>query len=243
MNKLICVITIAFASAGSWADHHEADNPFIGGGLTLLDLVADDPRDYIARQKENLETFDRLGASLAGVCTAVSGNESPGEMQVYSIFDSLGSAFNMWEVMATDDQIRNLQSEFSASRRLLGNQTWQIVKGLEGEIFESTFASRVVDVNPTNPEAYLQAIKAMEKAYHENGFDRVQFDVHQPIASGVSGYYKVVVLAPTLQRLGETFAALSSEAWAQDAYALVTASRTELLSDKAYHCEQIFQSL
>jgi hypothetical protein len=243
MKELIFAIGIALVSAGSWADDHEAGNPFIGGGLTILDLVADNPRDYISRQKENLETFDRLGASLAGVCTAVSGNESPGEMQVYSIFDSLGSAFNMWEVMATDTQIRNLQNEFSASRQLLGNQTWQIVKGLEGEIFESTFASRVVSVNPTNPEAYLQAIKAMEHAYHDNGFDRIQFDVHQPIASGVNGYYKVVVLAPTLQRLGETFAALSSEAWAQDAYALVTASRTELLSDKAYHCEQIFQSL
>ena len=243
MIRIVIAISFGFASIGSWADHHELDNPFIGGGLTLLDLVADDPRAYISRQKQNLDTFDRLGASLAGVCTAVSGNESPGEMQVYSIFRSLGAAFNMWEVMATDNQIRDLQSEFSASRRLLGNQTWQIVKGLEGEIFESTFASRVVDVNPTNPEAYLQAIKAMERAYHENGFERIQFDVHQPIASGVSGYYKVVVLAPTLQRLGETFAALSSESWAQDAYALVTASRAELLSDKAYHCEQIFQSL
>ena len=58
MKELIFAIGIALVSAGSWADDHELDNPFIGGGLTILDLVADDPRDYIARQKENLETFD-----------------------------------------------------------------------------------------------------------------------------------------------------------------------------------------
>lgn len=237
LAMLVCIANL------SMADNHESDNPFIGGGIAILDLVADDPSDYLARQKQNLQTFNRLGASLAGVCTAVSGNDSPGEMQVYTLFTTLGDAFNMWDIMATDSGIKSLQDEFSASRRLLGNQTWQIVKGLEGEIFDNTFATRVVDVNPTNPEAYLQAIRAMEEAYHQNGFDRVQFDVHQPIASGTSGYYKVIVLAPTLRRLGETFAALSTEKWAQDAYSLVTASRSELLSDKAYRCEQIFQSL
>ena len=52
--------------------------------------------------------------------------------------------------MLTSNQIRNIQNEFNSSRTLLGNQTWQIVKGLEGEIFEESFATRVVDVSPTN---------------------------------------------------------------------------------------------
>ena len=224
------------------ADHHETDNPFIGGGIAILDLVAEDPADYIARQRQNSEAFETLGASLAGVCTAVSGNEQAGEMQVYATFTSLGDAFNMWDIMLTSNQIRNIQSEFSSSRTLLGNQTWQIVKGLEGEIFEDSFATRVVDVNPTNPEAYVQAIRNMEKVYHENGYDRVQFDIHQPVASGTSGYYKVIVLTPSLQMLGDVFGALASETWAQDAYSLVVASRTELLSDKAYRCEPVYSA-
>ena len=49
MKELIFAIGIALVSAGSWADDHEAGNPFIGGGLNILDLVADDPRDYISR--------------------------------------------------------------------------------------------------------------------------------------------------------------------------------------------------
>ena len=223
-----------------YAQQNESDNPFIGGGIAILDLVAEDPREYVAMQKQNSEVFETLGADLSGVCTAVSGNDVAGEMQVYAVFTSLGSAFNMWEIMLTSNQIRNIQNEFSSSRTLVGNQTWQIVKGLEGEIFEESFATRVVDVNPTNPEAYVQAIRNMEKAYHENGYDRVQFDIHQPIASGTAGFYKVIVLAPSLQILGNVFGALASEAWAQEAYSLVTASRTELLSDKAYHCEPVY---
>ena len=122
-----------------YAQQNESDNPFIGGGIAILDLVAEDP--YVAMQKQNSEVFETLGADLSGVCTAVSGNDVAGEMQVYAVFTSLGSAFNMWEIMLTSNQIRNIQNEFSSSRTLVGNQTWQIVKGLEGEIFEESFAT------------------------------------------------------------------------------------------------------
>ena len=224
------------------AQNSESDNSYVGGGIAILDLVAEDPRGYVSLQRQNSEVFETLGADLAGVCTVVSGNDLAGEMQVYAIFPSLGSAFNMWDIMLTSNQIRNIQNEYNSSRTLLGNQTWQIVKGLEGEVFEESFATRVVDVNPTNPEAYVQAIRNMEKVYHENGYDRVQFDVYQPVASGVAGFYKVIVLAPSLQMLGNIFGALASETWAQEAYSLVTASRTELLSDKAYRCEPVYSA-
>ena len=224
------------------AQRVESENSYAGGGIAILDLVADDPREYVSMQRQNSEAFEQLGADFAGVCTAVSGNDLAGEMQVYAIFPSLGTAFNMWDIMLTSNQIRNIQNEFNSSRTLMGNQTWQIVKGLEGEIFDESFATRVVDVNPTNPEAYVQAIRNMEKVYHENGYERVQFDIHQPVASGVSGFYKVIVLAPSLQMLGDIFGALASETWAQEAYSFVTASRTELLSDKAYRCEPVYSA-
>ena len=242
IQRVLLAVSLIMPASFTYADNHESDNPFIGGGIAILDLVAEDPRNYVAMQRQNSEVFETLGANLAGVCTAVSGNEQAGEMQVYALFTSLGDAFNMWDIMLTNNQIRNIQSEFSSSRTLIGNQTWQIVKALEGEIFEESFATRVVDVSPTNPDAYVQAIRNMEQVYHENGFDQVQFDIYQPVASGVSGYYKVVVLAPSLRTLGDVFGALTSEQWAQDAYSLVTASRTELLSDKAYRCDALYAS-
>ena len=176
IQRVLLAVSLVMPASFTYADNHESDNPFIGGGIAILDLVAEDPRNYVAMQRQNSEVFETLGANLAGVCTAVSGNEQAGEMQVYALFASLGDAFNMWDIMLTNNQIRNIQSEFSSSRTLIGNQTWQIVKALEGEIFEESFATRVVDVSPTNPDAYVQAIRNMEQVYHENGFDQVQFD-------------------------------------------------------------------
>jgi hypothetical protein len=53
----------------------------------------------------------------------------------------------------------------------------------------------------------------------------------------------VIAVAPSLARLGAAFDALSGERWAQDAYALVTASRSAPVSDKAYRCEQVYSAI
>ena len=160
-KRIISIFVLALLTANSSnAQRSDSDNPYIGGGIAILDLVAEDPREYVSMQRQNSELL-RSSADLAGVCTAVSGNDLAGT--VYAVFPSLGSAFNMWDIMLTSNQIRNIQNEFNSSRTLLGNQTWQIVKGLEGEIFEESFATRVVDVSPTNPEAYVQAVRNMEK--------------------------------------------------------------------------------
>ena len=221
---------------------YAADAPLSSGALTILNLVADSPEEYVASQRENVEIFEDLGITLAGACTAVSGNDSIGEMQFFSFLPSVADAFSMWETMATSPAIREIQDDYSSSRRLLNNETWQIVNGYEGELME-TWATRVVEVNPTNSAAYINAIYSLEKAYYENGFDDIEFDIYQPIASGAQSAYNVVVVAPSLRRLGEIFDVLSSESWAQEAYSLVTSSRPSLTSDKAYLCQQVYSAL
>ena len=224
------------------ASLHAAEAPLSSGALTILNLVADNPAEYAASQRENGEIFEDLGITLAGACTAVSGNDSLGEMQFFSFLPSVADAFSMWETMATSSAIREIQDDYSTSRRLLNNETWQIVDGYEGELME-TWATRVVEVNPTNSSAYISAIYSLENAYYENGFNDIEFDIYQPIASGMQSLYNVVVVAPSLRRLGEVFDALSAESWAQEAYSLVTSSRPSLVSDKAYLCEQVYSSL
>ncbi len=39
------------------------------------------------------------------------------------------------------------------------------------------------------------------------------------------------------------FITLNSESWSEQAYALVTASRPALVSDKIYKCEQVYSSI
>ena len=240
IQRVLLAVSLVMPASFTYADNHESDNPFIGGGITIIDLVAENPNEYIEQQLGNSQIFEKLGTSLAGVCTAVSGNDFPGEMRVYALFTSLADAFAMWDVMLTDEEIVDLQRDFSSSRELIGNQTLQIVKGLEGEIFEDPYGIRILNVNPSNPAAYLRAVTNLEEAFHANGFDRIQFDVHRPIASGDIGYYTVIAIAPSLRMLGEAFAALTSEAWARDAYSLVTASRSSPVSDKAYRCQPLY---
>ena len=190
---------------------YAADAPLSSGALTILNLVADSPEEYAASQRENVEIFEDLGITLAGACTAVSGNDSIGEMQFFSFLPSVADAFSMWETMATSPAIREIQDDYSSSRRLLNNETWQIVNGYEGELME-TWATRVVEVNPTNSAAYINAIYSLEKAYYENGFDDIEFDIYQPIASGAQSAYNVVVVAPSLRRLGEVLTYLAVKA-------------------------------
>lgn len=244
ITNTFLAITLAVQGASLYADHHLEDAPLSSGAMTILNLIADDPSAYTELQKGNAEIFEAMGVLTAGACVAVSGNESIGEMQFFSFHSDLASAFNQWDVMATSPAIKNLQTDLRASRTLTGNQTLQIVKGhgYKGELY-TNWATRTVEVNPTNPGAYLQAVKTLGMAYKENGFTDVEFNVYQSIASGVSGSYTVIAVAPSLRRLGEAFDALSSEQWAKDAYSLVTASRTAPVSDKAYRCEQVYSAI
>jgi hypothetical protein len=210
--------------------------------MTILNLIADDPAAYTEFQKGNSDVFASMGAMLGGACVAVSGNDAPGEMQMFTFFPDLESAFGMWDMMATSPTIKNIQTDLRGSRELTGNQTLQIINGYEGEIYE-TWATRTVEVNPTNPAAYLQAVSALDAAYKQNGFSDIEFDVYQSIASGNSSSHTVIAVAPSLARLGAAFDALSAERWAQDAYALVTASRSAPVSDKAYRCEQVYSAI
>ena len=242
ITNTFLAITLAAHGASLYADHHLEEAPLSSGAMTILNLVAEDPSAYIEFQRGNSEVLEELGVLLAGACVAVSGNESAGEMQFFSFHSNLGNAFNMWEVMATSPRIQNLQTDLQSSRKLTGNQTLQVVKGYKGEIYQ-TWATRAVEVNPTNPTAYLQAVNSLDMAFKSNGFSDVEFNVYQPIASGTSGLYTVIAIAPSLRRLGEAFGALSSEQWAKDAYSLVTASRASPVSDKAYLCEQVYSAI
>ena len=240
--KFLVTTLVGLHCINSFADHHLESSPLSTCAMTILNLIADDPAAYTEFQKGNSDVFSSMGAMLGGACVAVSGNDSPGEMQMFTFFPNLEGAFGMWDMMATSPTIKNIQADLRGRRELTGNQTLQIINGYEGEIYE-TWATRTVEVNPTNPAAYLQAVDALNTAYKQNGFSDIEFDVYQPIASGNSATFTVIAVAPSLARLGAAFDALSGERWAQDAYALVTASRSAPVSDKAYRCEQVYSAI
>jgi len=241
-SRGLLIIFLASFYSSLYADHHTFDDALATGAVGIINLVAHDPSAYVASQKLNGETFEQLGVTVAGVCTAVSGNQVPGEMQFFSFVPSIADAMQVWDTMSSSASIRQLQDELSANRALTGNETWQIIDGYSGEV-RDTWATRLVSVNPTNTQEYIAAIKALESSYHENGYEDIEFDVYQPIGSGSQSLLNVVAVAPSLYRLGEAFDVLNSESWSQEAYALATALRPVLVSDKIYKCEQVYSSL
>ena len=89
----------------------------------------------------------------------------------------------------------------------------------------------------------MNAASNLEAAYKANGFEDFDLEITQAIVAGSVPAYRSIAVAPTLERLGAAFDALYSESWAQEAYTLVASSRSSVVTDKLYTCEQVYQAM
>ena len=233
-----------FISYGSLlsADHHE-ESIDLSGAMTTINLIAKSPSAYIAQLKSNTDMMSASGTLLAGACIAVSGNEVPGEMQVFNFYSSMEAAFAGYEVQISNAGMQDFISDLNDFRVLKGWETSRVVMPYEGEVFD-TFATRTLFIDTDNSQAYLEAVANLKEAYHANGYEDISLDVYQPIGAGNNpSDYQVTAVAPDLARLGAMFDALYSTSWAQEAFSGVAASRSAYVSDKIYKCETVYQSM
>ena len=242
MKKILLLsLFISYSSLLS-ADHHE-ESIDLSGAMTTINLIAKNPSAYIAQLKSNTDMMSASGTLLAGACIAVSGNEVPGEMQVFNFYSSMEAAFAGYEVQISNAGMQNFISDLNDFRVLKGWETSRVVMPYEGEVFD-TFATRTLMINTDNPQTYIEAIAELKDAYHANGYEDISLDVYQPIGAGNNpSDYQVTAVAPDLARLGAMFDALYSTSWAQEAFSGVAASRSAYVSDKIYKCETVYQSM
>ena len=242
MKKTLLLSLFISYSSLTLADHHE-ESINLSGAMTTINLVAKNPSAYIAQLKSNTDMMGASGTLLAGACIAVSGNEEPGEMQVFNFYSSMESAFAGYEVQISNAEMQDFISDLNDFRVLKGWETSRVVMPYEGQVFD-TFATRTLSIDTDNPQAYLEAVTNLKEAYHANGFGDISLDVYQPIGAGNDpSDYQVTAVAPDLGRLGAMFDALDSASWAQEAFAEVADSRSAYASDKVYRCETIYQSM
>ena len=242
MKRLIVSFCVTFFLGLTATTYGQDDAPLSDGAVAIYNIIADSPDAYAETQRDNSQLFEEMGILIAGVCTAISGNEYPGEIQFFSMFPSVSSAFSGLEYTLTNSEVKDLQADLASSRKLLNTETMLIVKGYDGEIYEN-WATRSVYVSPADPAAYLEGMASLEKAFHDNGFSDTNIMVYQTVASGATSSHVAVAVAPSLARLGEMFDTLASETWAQEAYAAILASRPVPVSDKAYSCQQVFSAI
>jgi hypothetical protein len=239
MKRILALISTIFFLTNSYsAESADALN----GAVGITRLISDSPNEYIAQLKQNVEVFEDLGSIVAGVCIALSGNEVAGEMQMFNYSPSISIAFKSWGSNLTNRSTQRLRQELNQIRTLTGERTYRVVKPYAGPLRE-TWAIRVLELNTENLVAYVNAASNLEAAYKANGFEDFDLEINQAIVAGSVSAYSVTAVAPTLERLGAAFDALYSESWAQEAYSLVTSSRSSVVTDKLYTCEQIYQAM
>ena len=240
MNKFKLLLAFVFSVTASLKTvAQEPVNPAaLGGVMGTTDVVVSDIPGYVAALKENSQLFAVLNYSLAGFCEAVSGGV-PGESLVFNFSNSLETALASYDTQL-NEPVPSFVANLEPFRELVGSRQAQVIRPYTGPAV-TTWATRNLYVRAENPQAYIDAVGALESTARANGFADLTLMVQQEVGSGnTSDLLAVIAVSPSLARLGAALDAITGEGWAQDVFASVQAARSRITEDKIYRCQQIY---
>jgi len=243
MNKFKLLLVFVFSVTASLKTvAQEPVNPAaLGGVMGTTDVVVSDIPGYVAALKENSQLFAVLNYSLAGFCEAVSGGV-PGESLVFNFSNSLETALASYDTQL-NEPVPSFVANLEPFRELVGSRQAQVIRPYTGPAV-TTWATRNLYVRAENPQAYIDAVGALESTARANGFADLTLMVQQEVGSGnTSDLLAVIAVSPSLARLGAALDAITGEGWAQDVFASVQAARSRITEDKIYRCQQIYPAI
>ena len=243
MNKFKLLLAFVFSVTASLKTvAQEPVNPAaLGGVMGTTDVVVSDIPGYVAALKENSQLFAVLNYSLAGFCEAVSGGV-PGESLVFNFSNSLETALASYDTQL-NEPVPSFVANLEPFRELVGSRQAQVIRPYTGTAV-TTWATRNLYVRAENPQAYIDAVGALESTARANGFADLTLMVQQEVGSGnTSDLLAVIAVSPSLARLGAALDAITGEGWAQDVFASVQAARSRITEDKIYRCQQIYPAI
>ena len=243
MNKFKLLLAFVFSVTASLKTvAQEPANPAaLGGVMGTTDVVVSDIPGYVAALKENSQLFAVLNYSLAGFCEAVSGGV-PGESLVFNFSNSLETALASYDTQL-NEPVPSFVANLEPFRELVGSRQAQVIRPYTGPAV-TTWATRNLYVRAENPQAYIDAVGALESTARANGFADLTLMVQQEVGSGnTSDLLAVIAVSPSLARLGAALDAITGEGWAQDVFASVQAARSRITEDKIYRCQQIYPAI
>lgn len=244
MNKFKLLLAFVFSVTVSLKTvAQEPVNPAaLGGVMGTTDVVVSDIPGYVAALKENSQLFAVLNYNLAGFCQAVSGGV-PGESLVFNFSNSLETALASYDTQLNDPAFASFVANLEPFRELVGSRQAQVIRPYTGPAV-TTWATRNLYVRAENPQAYIDAVGALESTARANGFADLTLMVQQEVGSGnTSDLLAVIAVSPSLARLGAALDAITGEGWAQDVFASVQAARSRITEDKIYRCQQIYPAI
>jgi hypothetical protein len=232
--KLLVPFLLLVISGAAYSDHHEPV-PVGDGAFVTLMVQAENIEAYVASLKNNDAPFKAIGAVVAGVCVTKTGNDYPGQMFVWSGFDSIVDA------VASTDKYDAFQAsaELMALRQVKYSAIFKPLKEYTLEPgFERLWRLKISNENITS---YVAQIAKLEKALRANGHS-INLGVFRPIGGGKHEAYHLRAASPTSAASGRILAeAFAGAAWMSiwtEASALVE----EVISDNFEECEIVYSA-
>lgn len=237
LKFLLPLFTSLLFSQYSLAMHHE--NPATSdGGFTTLMLQTDNPEAYINTLKSNDSAFKATGTAAAGYCLTKIGNNTPGDMFIWSGFPTLADALAS---STKYDPMQSPDSAFSDLRVAKYSVVWKplmpfkLAPGFERMI-------RVVVPQADRMEFVSQMSQAQQGLY-DAGY-KMNLGVFEPIGGGAveANIIQVRAIAATPSDFGkilDDFYAGSVD-MGGDHWLAAMSLVDEITSDYIQECAQIY---
>ena len=186
-------------------------------GLSVITITTDDPEGYVEWLTKNSQVFqDAAGedVSSSGICSPMAGGNQMNEHYVWSFHPSTSAMLSNMQ-FSTEDSQRAIR-KISSKRDLVRRDMWSVMKGEAVGEAGTTNANYNVMSETEDVGAYLEGIKALEKAANDNGY-AVSFAFYNATAAGDrAGMVMVSVQAETADELGR-FLDQRQSGWMSDA--------------------------
>jgi len=226
MKKIILVQLSAMFCLASFANAQ---------ALQVVRIQTDDLSGYLAWAEQSASAL--LGDNEGTVVTCVPRFGAEDGVDAYWV----GAGPNMEALLSLDlngPVVQRETVEVADLRTVVARDVFLTLKPGAARQAGDRWVQNVFFVETAQPARYVELLQEQERAFHENGFDDVAWQIHAINTGDYSGLIHAALSAPTGQRLGEAIDAVSTASWSNFARGEFNGMRTiarNMIIDCAMH--------
>ena len=183
--------------------------------LQVVTVNTEDAMAYVSWAQSAAPVFAKINdlPGAIGTCLPGAGAEEEGDAYWWSLAPSHASLLTG---SPRDPAVLKEVEKVEDIRTVRERDIWSVVKSSDRVLATGdTYAAWNILVETDSLAEYLAVLKALEAAYHNNGFDDVHIAAYRVNTGDYSGNIMVSSSAPTPERIGAVMDALE-EPWAQE---------------------------
>ena len=235
---LIASLLLVGTSLNVLGDGHLAEEQSKGAFSAII-VAAKDTDKYLKSVASNTALFELVGADAAGYCRAVSGQDYPGQIMVWTAFPNVTAAL----VGGSKYEPSNAPRAMAKLREFKYNFTVVPIKAMPRLDPGYERATRI-KVSPANVPALVAVLTQLEKEIQEAGHDTFINGLFMVIGGGAqeAGTLYLKSITEDEKTMGAVIDDyLTGASWA-DTYLQATSLIDEVVSDQFEVCEQFYSA-